>query len=105
MAPAGDPTAAPRLPYVPPPLGETAVSPKRTSTSSIGTPSSSAAIWAKAVSLPCPCGVAPVMTTTLPVGWHRLVAASPPPPPHGPPPASGPPPPMRRGAPPPQFPR
>ena len=43
-----------------------AVSPCSTTTSSMGTPSRSAAICAKLVSWPCPCGVAPVITVTLP---------------------------------------
>src|SRR5437763_112405 len=53
-----------------------AVSPCSTMMSSIGTPSSSAAICAKVVSSPCPCGDAPVMTVTLPVGSIFTVALS-----------------------------
>ncbi len=58
---------------------EMAVSPCSTSTSSNGTPSSSATIWLHAVSWPCPCGVEPVTTSTLPVGSIRMEACSQPP--------------------------
>src|SRR5690242_352279 len=73
------PTAVPRLPNVPMPYCTTAVSPCTTSTSSIPQPSSSATICAKVVSSPCPCGDAPVITVTLPVGSLLTVALSQPP--------------------------
>src|ERR1022692_4047529 len=56
-----------------------AVSPCSTITSSSGTPNSSAAIWAKVVSSPWPCGEVPVMTVTLPDGSILTVALSHPP--------------------------
>ena len=71
--------AVPRLPKVPMPYCTMAVSPWSTMTSSMPTPSSSAAIWAKVVSSPCPWGEAPVMTVTLPVGSILTVALSQPP--------------------------
>ena len=61
------------------PWGEDRVSPCITSTSSNGTPSASATIWLHAVTWPCPCGVVPVTTSTLPVGSIRIEAASQPP--------------------------
>ena len=51
---------------VPTEYGDRRVSPVTTSTSSKGTPSSSATIWAKAVWWPCPWLVRPVDTFTLP---------------------------------------
>jgi hypothetical protein len=61
------------------PSGEIDVSPCRTSTSSGCTPSSSAAIWDHVVSWPWPCGEVPMVSVTLPLGWHRTCAASQPP--------------------------
>ena len=55
------------------------VSPCSTSTSSNATPSWSATIWLHAVSCPWPCGLVPVMTSTLPVGSIRIAACSQPP--------------------------
>ena len=51
---------------VPTAYGIRRVSPVTTSTSSRGTPSTSAAICAKTVAWPCPCVVSPVATLTLP---------------------------------------
>ena len=56
---------------MPKPNGVPCVSQCSTTMSSYGTPSSSATIWAKVVSWPCPCGSEPVVTTTLPVRWTR----------------------------------
>jgi len=56
-----------------------AVSPWTTCTSSMPTPNSSAAIWAKVVSSPWPCGEAPVITVTAPDGSILTVALSHPP--------------------------
>src|SRR3712207_9475209 len=64
------------------PCGEDWVSPQITLTSSNGTPSASAAIWLHEVTWPCPCGVVPVTTSTLPVGSIRMLAASQPPAPY-----------------------
>ena len=50
------------------PRGHSSVSPWSTVTSSIGTPSCSAAICAHAVSCPCPCGEVPLRTVTAPSG-------------------------------------
>ena len=61
------------------PVGLTAVSECRTSTSSGSTPSLSATIIDQQVSWPCPWGVEPVTTCTLQVGEIRTVAASQPP--------------------------
>ena len=61
------------------PRVEIAVSPCSTSMSSNGTPSESATSWLQAVSWPCPCGVEPVTTSTLPVGSIRMAAFSQPP--------------------------
>ena len=47
--------------------------------SSNGTPSRSATIWLHAVSWPWPCGLDPVITSTLPVGSIRIAACSQPP--------------------------
>src|ERR671938_372059 len=47
--------------------------------SSIGTPRSSAAIWEKVVTWLWPCGVVPIIISTLPVGRSLMVAASQPP--------------------------
>ena len=61
-----------------------AVSPKRSRTCSIGTPSSSAATWASVVSWPCPCGICWVNTETVPSASSTERAGSPamsPPPP------------------------
>ena len=44
-----------------------------------GTPSRSATIWLNAVSWPWPCALAPVTTSTLPVGSIRTLACSQPP--------------------------
>src|SRR5919106_2975176 len=73
------PTAKEREPYVSRPIGAVRVSPCTTMTSSNGTPSASAAIWAKVVSWAWPCGEVPVTTSTLPSGNTRTVAASQPP--------------------------
>jgi hypothetical protein len=73
------PTASDRDPYVSRPLCEVRVSPCSTSTSSNATPSSSATIWLHAVTWPCPCGLVPVTTSTLPVGSTRTAADSQPP--------------------------
>src|SRR5579859_43419 len=77
---AAAPTATDRDPYVSQPCGAVRVSPCSTSTSSKATPSWSATIWLHEVSCPCPCGLVPVTTSTLPVGRTRTVAASQPPP-------------------------
>src|SRR5579864_7392718 len=61
------------------PYCTTAVSPRITRMSSRPTPSSSAAICANVVSSPCPCGQAPVMMVTLPLGSIFTVALSQPP--------------------------
>ena len=55
------PTACERLPKVPMPCFTTPVSPCRIVTCSIGTPNWSASICANVVSLPWPCGDAPVV--------------------------------------------
>ena len=47
--------------------------------SSKGTPSRSATIWLHAVSWPWPCGLVPVITSTLPDGSIRTLACSQPP--------------------------
>ena len=57
-----------RLIGVTDPRGTTALSPKRRTTSSIGTPSRSAAICANVVSWPWPCGEEPDRMTTRPLG-------------------------------------
>jgi hypothetical protein len=57
---ASPPTASEREPYVFLPNGPVFVSPWITSTTSGVTPSRSAAIWAKPVSCPWPCGLVPV---------------------------------------------
>ena len=61
------------------PIGAMAVSLCSTSTSSVLTPSLSATSIDHVVSWPCPWGVAPVTTCTVPVGSIRTVAASQPP--------------------------
>ena len=76
---AGPPTAMLRLPKVPMPYCTSAVSPWRTEMSSRATPRKSAAICAKLVSSPCPCGEQPVSTVTLPDGSTRTDALSQPP--------------------------
>ena len=48
--------------------------------SSKATPSRSATSWLHAVSCPWPCGLVPVITSTLPVGSIRTAACSQPPP-------------------------
>src|SRR4029077_20174213 len=60
------PVTALRLANVPTPKGTCAVSPPTTVTQSSGTPSASAATWAKLVSCPCPELIAPVATSTRP---------------------------------------
>ena len=60
-------------------MGLIAVSEWRTSMSSGGTPSFSAAIIDQHVSWPWPCGAVPVTTWTLLVGRTRTVAVSQPP--------------------------
>ena len=72
------PTTSDREP-VSRPRGEVWVSPCSTSTSSNATPSLSATIWLHAVSCPCPWALAPVITSTLPVGSIRIEAVSQPP--------------------------
>jgi hypothetical protein len=47
--------------------------------SSNGTPSWSETIWLHAVACPCPCGVEPETTSTLPVGSTRMDTDSQPP--------------------------
>src|SRR5260221_1192529 len=54
------PTASVRLPYVPRPSALESVSPRITTTLSIGARNSSATIWANDVSSPWPCGDEPV---------------------------------------------
>ena len=61
-ATAGPALAATRLPPVPMPKGNSAVSPATTVTSSSRAPSSPAAIWAKVVAWPCPCWATPMWT-------------------------------------------
>ena len=63
---AAPPTACERLPKVPMPCLTTAVSPWWIVTWSSGTPNWSASICAKVVSLPCPCGDAPVVALIRP---------------------------------------
>ena len=58
----------PRLAPVPPPMGTSAVSLCTTWTSAGVTPSASAAIWAKMVAVPWPCGESPVWTVIWPDG-------------------------------------
>ena len=71
--------AADRLPPVPAMLnGVTAVSPKRTRTCSIVTPTSSAATWARVVSWPWPCGICWVTTVTTPSSSSTTRTGSPP---------------------------
>jgi hypothetical protein len=70
------PMGMPRLAQVPPPYGTIAVSPMSTVTASIGTPSSSATIWASAVRVPCPCSVTPASAVTAPEGSIRSVVPS-----------------------------
>ena len=59
-------TTVPRLADVPPPFAITAVSLWRMVRSSGVRPNSSAAIWEKAVSVPCPWGDAPMWMVTCP---------------------------------------
>src|SRR5271154_2624458 len=73
------PTAVERLPKVPIPYCTSEVSPCDTRMLSISTPSSSAVIWAKVVSSPCPWGEVPVKTVTVPDGSIFTVALSHPP--------------------------
>jgi len=61
------------------PVGTTAVSPERNSTSATSTPSRSATIWLNVVAWPWPCGVVPDMTCTVPVGSTLIVMDSQPP--------------------------
>ena len=68
MATALPATTAARLAKVPVPQWNSPVSPVTTSTSSTGTPSSSATIWAKVVWWPWPWVPTPVATQTLPEG-------------------------------------
>ena len=70
------PTAMLREPAVPLPIGIMSVSPCTISTSSMGTPSSSATTCAKVVTWPCPCEWVPVNTVTLPEGCTRTVELS-----------------------------
>ncbi len=61
------------------PYGARPVSPWMTSMSSTGMPMMSLAIWLHAVSCPWPCGEVPVTSSTLPVGFTRIVQCSQPP--------------------------
>jgi hypothetical protein len=68
--------AVERLAKVPTPRGTTSLSPNRKTTSPIGTPSRSAAIWANVVSCPCPCGEEELPITTRPLGSTLASALS-----------------------------
>ena len=76
------PVTVPRLPIVPCPIGVLLVSPWRTAILLKSAPSSSATIWAKVVSCPCPCGEMPVITVTVPLGSTRTLLDSYGPKPH-----------------------
>ena len=65
-----------RLEKVPTPATPIAVSPICTCTLSMGTPSSSARIWAKLVSWPWPCEGAPLIRVSVPSGSARTTALS-----------------------------
>ena len=69
-------TTAVRLANVPTPQPSRRVSPVVTRTCSIGTPSSSAAIWAKIVWWPWPWVARPVATVTVPSTWTLTAAPS-----------------------------
>ncbi len=76
---AAPPTACDRLPNVPMPCLATAVSPWWMVMCSIGTPNWSASICAKVVSLPWPCGDAPVVALIRPSRSTVTCACSQPP--------------------------
>ncbi len=65
-----------RLPKVPMPRVMWLVSPVMTFTFSGATPIASAATWEKVDTWPCPWGLAPVATTTVPSGSTRIFAPS-----------------------------
>src|SRR5215831_7188219 len=64
------------LPAVTPSFGVRPVSPEIICTRSSGRSSSSAAIWASAVTMPCPSSTLPVQTVALPFGSMRIQASS-----------------------------
>ena len=69
-------TTAVRLANVPTPQPSRRVSPVATWMRSIGTPSSSAAIWARIVWWPWPWLDSPVATVTVPSTWTSIAAPS-----------------------------
>ena len=70
------PTVIPRLAPVPPPDGNNSVSLWYMWTSAGVTPSSSATIWAKVVSVPCPWGETPLKVEMRPDGSISTLALS-----------------------------
>jgi hypothetical protein len=70
------PTVSAPEPPFPLPAPSASVSPDSTCTREGGTPSRSATIWVKAVSLPCPIVVEPAKRVTEPSGFTRICAVS-----------------------------